>query len=300
MLKRVALVTCREHPDLPEDDRPLVAELGRLGIASAPRLWDDPGVPWTSFDAIVLRATWDYHLRIEEFRRWIDDRDAEGATLWNPAPLVAWNTHKFYLRELEAKGIPIAPTRFLPSGSVADLAAILEEENWERAVIKPAVSATAHRTFRRDRDEAARLGTLVAEGDTLVQEYLPEIETRGEWSFVYLDGTFSHAVRKVPASGDFRVQTEFGGRAESGRPDSGLLLDADKAIAAIDSPWLYARVDGVESAGRLRLMELELVEPSLFLSAAPDAARRFAAAIGRTLDGERMAFAETRPAADEG
>jgi glutathione synthase/RimK-type ligase-like ATP-grasp enzyme len=300
MLRRVALVTCREHPDLPEDDRPLVAELGRLGIAASARLWDDPAVPWPIFDAIVLRATWDYHLRIEEFRRWIDSRDAEGATLWNPAPLLTWNTHKFYLRELETKGIPIAPSRFLPSGTAADLAAILEEENWDCVVIKPAVSATAHRTHRLDRQEAARLGTLVADGDTLVQQYLPEIETRGEWSLVYLDGSFSHAVRKLPASGDFRVQTEFGGRAETARPDPGLVLEADRVIAAIDSPWLYARVDGVESAGGLRLMELELVEPSLFLSAAPDAARRFAAAIGRTLDGERLAFTETRPAADEG
>ena len=299
MLKRVALVTSREHPDLPDDDRPLVAELGRLGIAASPRIWDDP-VLWREFDALVIRSTWDYHLRVREFRRWIDARDAEGATLWNPAPLLAWNTHKFYLRELEEKGIPIAPTRFLSAGSDARLAEILDAEGWDRAVIKPAVSATAHRTHLVDRREGRRLGALLADGDTLVQRYLGEIEGQGEWSLVYIDGSFSHAVRKIPAAGDFRVQTEFGGRAEPVRPDPALVRQADRVIAAIDSPWLYARVDGVESEGRLLLLELELVEPSLFLSAAPDAARRFAAAIARALDGERIAPAEARPAADEG
>jgi glutathione synthase/RimK-type ligase-like ATP-grasp enzyme len=299
MLRRVALVTSREYPELPADDRPIITELGRLGIAATPEIWDETD-SWRRFDAIVIRATWDYHLRIDEFRRWIDARDAEGATLWNPAPLLAWNTHKFYLRELETKGIALAPTRFVPSGTTVDVAAILDEAGWDRAVIKPAVSATAYRTHRVDRREAAHLGILPAEGDTLVQEYLPEIETEGEWSLVYIGGSFSHAIRKLPASGDFRVQSEFGGRVETGRPDPGLLREADRVIAAIDSPWLYARVDGIESKGRLRLMELELVEPSLFLSAAPDAARRFASAIARALDGEGIGSAETSQASEEG
>ena len=124
---------------------------------------------------------------------------------------------------------------------------------------------------------------LLAEADTLVQEYLPEIESGGEWSFVHLGGEFSHAVRKRPIRGDFRVQEQFGGRAEAELPAPDLVRQAGRAIAAIDSPWLYARVDAVERAGLLMLMELELVEPSLFLSSAPDAARRFADAIEKML-----------------
>ena len=286
MLRRVSLVTCREHPDLPPDDRGLIPELARLGIAATVSSWDDPAVAWTTFDAIVLRSTWDYHLRIDEFLRWIEARRTEGAPLWNPAPLLLWNAHKSYLRDLERKGIPIAPTRFLPADPARplDLFRILEDERWDRAIVKPAVSGGAHRTHLVDRETAGALHALdsrLTEIDLLVQEYLPEIESTGEWSLVYIDGLYSHAVRKLPASGDFRVQTELGGSVRAEDPERALLREADRVVGAVDSPWIYARVDGVESRGEFRLMELEVVEPSLFLDAAPDAARRFAAAIDR-------------------
>jgi len=288
MEKRVALVTCRDLPDLPEDDRPVISELARMDVSASPEIWDDASVAWSGFDALVIRSTWDYHLRAEEFRRWIAARSAEGAALWNPAPLLLWNTHKFYLRELEARGVTIAPTRFFPAGDRTPLSRVFEEESWERAVLKPAVSATAHRTVVVPREAAesaaAELEALVADGDALVQKYLPEIETEGEWSFVFLDGSFSHAVRKRPATGDFRVQSEFGGTAGLESPSPRLLLSARRAIEAVDSPWLYARVDGVESEGRFLLMELELVEPSLFLSENPIAARHFASGIARIVN----------------
>ncbi len=295
MLKRVALVTCREHPALPEDDRPLVAELSRLGIAARAETWDDASVKWTSFDVLVLRSTWDYHLRSAAFLAWIGARAAEGAALWNPAPLLLWNAHKFYLRDLATRGIPIAPTRFLPAGSAVKLADVLDEEGWDRAVLKPAVSASSHRTFVIARGAAAErdadLRALVADGDALVQEYLSEIETDGEWSFVFLDGAFSHAVRKRPAPGDFRVQAEHGGTEEPGPAPPALVAEARRVVEAIDSPWLYARVDGIESEGRLLLMELELIEPTLYLSAAANAARRLAAAIARIAEGEDAGLA---------
>ncbi|HET7453464.1 MAG TPA: hypothetical protein VFL12_12020, partial [Thermoanaerobaculia bacterium] len=113
MLKRVALITCRELPDLSEDDRPLVVELSRLGVTATPEPWDAPGTPWARYDLLVVRSAWDYHLRAGEFRAWVEARRAEGAALWNPAPLLLWNSHKFYLRDLENRGVPIAPTRFL-------------------------------------------------------------------------------------------------------------------------------------------------------------------------------------------
>jgi glutathione synthase/RimK-type ligase-like ATP-grasp enzyme len=145
----------------------------------------------------------------------------------------------------------------------------------------------------RDRE----LRALLSDGDALVQKYLPEIETKGEWSFVFLDGAFSHAVRKRPAPGDFRVQTEFGGTVEPGPAPPALVGEAGRVVDAIDSPWLYARVDGVESEGRLLLMELELVEPTLYLSSAANAARRLAAAIARIAEREDAGLA---PAAATG
>ena len=301
MLKRVALVTSRDYASLPDDDRPLLAELGRLGIAALPRVWDDPEVPWAQFDALVLRSTWDYHRRIAEFRIWVEARGEDGSVVWNPPELLAWNTHKFYLREVERKGLSIVPTRFLSAGAAEDLGAVLRSEGWTKAVVKPAVSATAHRTRVSDAgslaEGQAELTDILADGDALVQEYLPEIESDGELSLVYIDGAFSHAVRKVPAPGDFRVQEEFGGRAEPiASVDPAVRREADRCVAAVEYPWLYARVDGVVSDGRFRLMELEMVEPSLYLSASPDAARRLALAIVRLVDPERSPIAETATA----
>ena len=302
MLKRVALVTSRALPNLAEDDRPLVSELARLGVAAAAEVWDDPRPRWESYDALVIRTTWDYHRRLPEFRRWIAAREAEGAALWNPAPLLLWNAHKFYLREIAAKGVAIAPTRFLRAGEPADLARILDEEGWERAVVKPAVSAGAERTVVVGRADAADfapdLGRLLSTGDALVQRYLTEIETAGEWSLVFLDRDFSHAVRKRPASGDFRVQEELGGTAAAAAAPSGLVAEARRALAAVEPPWLYARVDGIESEGRLLVMELEMFEPSLFLAFAPNAARRLAAAIARIAE-ERSAGTRDAAAARE-
>lgn len=303
MLKRVALVTSRDYASLPDDERPLIAELGRLGVAALPRVWDEPGVPWPHFDALVLRSTWDYHRRIAEFRRWIDARRADGSAVWNPPALLEWNTHKFYLRELEARGVPIVPTRFLAAGAPGDLDAILREEGWKKAVVKPAVSATAHRTRVADASNPAaaraELADILRDGDALVQKYVAEIESAGELSLVYIDGEFSHAVRKIPARGDFRVQEEFGGRAEPAAAiDPAIRRDADACVAAVEHPWLYARVDGVVSDGRFRLMELEMVEPTLYLSHSPDAARRFALAIDRVVDPERSGEREAAAAID--
>ena len=300
MLKRVALITCRELPDLSEDDRPLVAELSRLGLTATPEPWDAPATPWARYDLLVVRSAWDYHLRAGEFRAWVEARRAEGAALWNPAPLLLWNSHKFYLRDLENRGVPIAPTRFLRSGTRVDLTRLLSDTGWERAVVKPAVSANAHRTevVRGDAAGERALAALLADGDALVQKYLVEIESDGEWSFVFIDGGYSHAVRKRPVPGDFRVQTELGGTFAPQPAPPLLVREARRAVEAVDSPWLYARVDGIESQERLLLMELELVEPSLFLSGAAHAARRLAAAIARRVEGEDPVLAAA--AAGEG
>ncbi len=283
--RRVALVTSREESRLAEDDRLLVPELGRREIEASAQVWDDAGVKWNSFDAIVLRSTWDYHLRYEEFCRWIAEREAQGAALWNPAPLVRWNMHKFYLRDLREKGVSIVPTRFLAAGS-AVLEKELAEAGWDRAVVKPAVSSTAFRTHLVDAASASRDGAaraLLAESDVLLQKYMPEIETEGEVSFIHIAGKFSHAVRKRPSSGDFRVQEQYGGRADAEHPSEERVLQAGRIVAAIDSPWLYARVDAVESDGELMLMELELVEPTLYLTSGSGSVRRFADSIEKVV-----------------
>ena len=211
--------------------------------------WDDV-VDWHKYHAIVVRSTWDYHKRVDEFRAWLDRM--EGLPLWNPPALLRRNIHKSYLLELQEQGIEIVPTVFMPRGTI----------------VKPAVSATAHQT-------------MLFDYDVLIQPYVPEIAADGELSFVFIGRAFSHCVRKRPAAGDFRVQTDFGGTAERVSVDASLIAQAERVAATLGEEWLYARVDGVVRDGRLLLMELEATEPSLFLDEV--AAERFADAITSSL-----------------
>ena len=248
---QIALVTWSGLPELAADDRLLLEHLPARAVA-----WDDEAVDWNAFDAIVLRSTWDYHKRIDEFRAWIDRLDASGARLWNPPALLRWNTHKRYLIDLAARGVNVVPTILVPSGS--------------RFVTKPAVSATAYRTNVVENAEPS---------DLLLQPFIDEVVSGGEWSLIFFAGAFSHAVIKRTRTGDFRVQSDFGGSFERAQPDASLIADAQDVLHAVEEPWLYARVDGVVRDGRLLLMELEMTEPSLFLDAA--AAARFADAIAK-------------------
>ena len=246
----IALVTWRGLPELAADDRLLREALVHRGAEVRAVAWDDESVDWRAFDAIVIRSTWDYHKRVDEFRAWIASMD--GLPLWNPPSVLLWNTHKSYLLDLQARGIAIVPTLLEPRG--------------QSFIVKPAVSATAFRTERHETDV-----------DVLIQPFVPEVVSDGELSFIFLGRKFSHAVRKRAASGDFRVQNEFGGTAEPFTPSPDLIDQAAHIASTLGDAWLYARIDCVVRDGRLLLMELEATEPSLFLDAA--SAERFADAI---------------------
>jgi len=282
-MKRIAFVTHAGLPGLSDDDRLAVEELTRRGAEVTPAVWDDPGVQWSGFDSVVLRSTWDYHLKLASFLDWLDRLEREGVPLWNPAAVVRANVDKGYLVDLAVAGIPVVPTVRVERASAADLAAILDERGWTDAVIKPAVSASAFRTWRTSRSQAAAeqstFEELLATSPALVQPFLPEIQTRGEWSIIFLGGEHSHSVLKRPREGDFRVQEHLGGWSEPDAPGPGLIAQARAVVETIPGPWLYARVDGVERDAGLLLMELELTEPSLFLGTGREAPARFAEAI---------------------
>jgi hypothetical protein len=279
----IGIATCAKVPDLTPDDRLLVDELLRRGVDARAVAWDDPSVPWTTFDSVVIRSCWDYQLRIEPFLAWLAALEEAGVPLWNPAGLVRWNHHKGYLQDLERSGVAIVPTVFLERGAGVSLSGLLAERGWTEAVIKPAVSASAYRTSRVSLENAApaqeALDALLADGDVLVQRFLPEIASLGEWSLIFFAGTFSHALVKRPGTGDFRVQVELGGSAVRQDPPSGFLEQAQALARRIPEPWLYARLDGVDLDGVFTLMELELIEPFLFLADDPPAAARLADAL---------------------
>jgi len=280
---RIALATYAKLPTLNDDDRRLVAALAALGVTAVPAVWDSGDVCWEEFHGVLIRSCWDYHLRLPEFLDWIARLERAGIAVWNPADLLRWNCHKGYLRDVAARGVATVPTRWLARGEQVDLPTLLADAGWRDAVVKPAVSASASGTWRTSVDTAttdrARLDQLLCAGDVMVQPLLSEVGDAGEWSLVFLDRGFSHAVLKRPASGDYRVQWEFGGSAVSAPAARRLIADAERVIAAVPGDALYARVDGVEREGRLVLMELELIEPHLFLGWDAQAAGRLARAI---------------------
>jgi hypothetical protein len=280
---RITFVTSAAHRDLTPDDQLAVASLAERDTQVTAAVWNDPSVDWSASDAIVVRSTWDYYRHAAEFRAWIDSLDSIGVPVWNPPAVLRWNMEKTYLRDLEQAGVPIVPTVWLPRGSGPDIEALMDERGWPEAVVKPVISAAANRTWRVSRSTASEISAQLAESlelcDVMVQPFVPEIQTRGEWSLMFIDGDFSHAVRKLPSAGDFRVQRVFGGESITDDPDSDLLRAARRVLDAAPSPWLYARVDGIETAAGFVLLELEMLEPSLYFSHAPAGTARFADSI---------------------
>ena len=287
----IAFVTSRALPHLTDDDRLAVAALADLGLRAVPALWDDDGVDWTAYAAVVVRSPWDYFLRAGEFAAWLDRLERLGAPVWNPVPLLRWNMDKRYLRELEAAGVRCVPTRWVEGDDAPPLEDVLRERGWSRAVVKPVISGGAHETWMVERGGAhdeGRFRRLAAAG-AMVQPFVEEIATEGEWSLVFLGGEYSHALLKRPAPGDFRVQTAHGGRERPARPTPELLDAARATLAAVRHPWLYARVDLCLHAGAPALMELEMLEPSLFLEGDAAAPARFARAIAERAASSRRA-----------
>jgi len=232
--------------------------------------WEAPGVDWSAFDAAWIRTTWNYVDHHAAFLEWVD-RVAGMTELWNPASVVRWNSHKSYLLDLADRGIDVVPTTLVRGGEVLDLDRLLDERGWDEVVVKPAVGVGAVGAVRVGRPAGARASSS-SDVDRLVQPLVPEVAA-GEVSLIAVDGRVTHAVRKIPAEGDFRVHREYGGREVAHEPSRPELDLATRALAAVGAPLLYARVDCVPTAAGPLLMELELIEPSLFLPLAPPVAR---------------------------
>jgi hypothetical protein len=286
----VALVTCSRLEDLAPDDRCLLELLPARGLSVGARVWNDPAVDWGEARLTLLRSPWDYHLRHGEFLAWAE-RVSRESRLVNPLAVVRWNTHKGYLRELARLKVPVVSTEYVPAGSGFVLRERMAALRWATAVVKPAVSCDSWGTLRADSaSEAsmaaaqAHLDALLPEREMMVQPYLPGVTDPGERSLVFIEGQFSHAARKAPPAfgGD-----DVGGEGAPVRAEADELDVARRALAACGhGPLLYARVDLVrDESGAPLLMELELVEPSLFLAQAPEGRARLVDGIVARLEG---------------
>ena len=297
---RIALVTARDALALDPDMPPLASALRAAGADIATPCWDDPAVDWGGFDAAVLRSTWDYVERIEEFLAWCE-RCARHTRLLNPPPVVRWNTDKHYLSHLHRAGVPVVPTRFVEPGQWAprELDAFLAGDStachvgaaggFDEFVVKPAIGAGSRDAARYGRGDAGRAlehveRLLQAGRSVLLQPYLDRVDEQGETAVLYFGGEFSHAARKGPLlrAGAGLVEGLFA--PEDIRPREAEAAEravATAAYAAIPfDPPVYARIDLIRDAtGAPVVLELELTEPSLFLDHRAGAAGRFARAL---------------------
>jgi glutathione synthase/RimK-type ligase-like ATP-grasp enzyme len=253
----------------------LVKALVARGARAEWVVWNDPDVDWTAYELIVVRCTWDYHERVEEFRAWVQSR-AVATRLVNTPTLVLGNLHKGYLADL---GELAVPTVVVPAGMTIDLARL----RWPSSVVKPAVGAGGIGAVREATQADLHALTLAPEGavDAVVQPYLGHVEELGEISVISIGGQLTHAVRKLPAAGEFRIHDHWGGTVEMVEPDAHVVEVTLAALAALRSAPVYARVDLLFDGDDPRVVELELVKPYLYLEMAPEAAERLAGQLVR-------------------
>lgn len=296
---RVALVTCAELPDLDEDTQLLAQALRARGIDAGPAIWSDPQVDWNAFDLAVVRTSWDYAPRRDEFVAWAE----RVPRLLNSAAALRWNTDKTYLRELAARGVRIVPTQWLdPKRGQSPLSGQSTVSAWEAPhageyVVKPAISASAADTSRyalgnpgqRAAATAHAQRLLDAQRAVMIQPYQISIDADGERSMIFLAGEYSHTVRKDAVLSGPREQEDLrfipggGSGLRSHEPTQAEIALARSALEAVPvalGELLYARVDLVPGEnGAPLLMELEITEPELFLRMEPSAPARLAAGI---------------------
>jgi glutathione synthase/RimK-type ligase-like ATP-grasp enzyme len=256
------------------------------GIAATIAVWSDPNVDWSRAALCIIRSTWDYHTRHEEFMAWVD-RVATSTMIQNDRALLRWSADKSYLLELQAFGTPAVPTAFVRHGELPKLAEISSAHGWRAVVIKPCRGAAAHEVLLVLDDPAAmargqaHLDRLLRSGDVLVQPYLGSVVTRGERALVFFEGRYSHAVVKKPFDSVLAVS---GARSAVVEATAREIAIATKALAVAPGVPLYARVDLLHGDDdRVFVSEVELVEPALYLRVHDPARIVFADAIERLL-----------------
>jgi glutathione synthase/RimK-type ligase-like ATP-grasp enzyme len=285
----VALVSARAARGLDEDMPPLVAAFAAAGVAAEIVEWDDERIAWARFDAALLRSAWDYTERLPQFLAWVE-RTAALTRLFNPAAVVRWSADKHYLLALEQAGLPVVATAFVEPGADAEqvLRQFLAEHPCAELVVKPAVGAGSRDTRRHASVATAEVlthvsGLLAARRSVMLQPYFVGVDTHGETALIFIDGRFSHAVRKgaqlpagAPATSALFAPEQISARV----PGADEIGVAQRVLAQLPfGALLYARVDLIRDSSQApRLLELELAEPSLYVSYAPGSAERFAAA----------------------
>lgn len=264
----IALVTYTSQITENEDDQ-LIKYLQSKGLTIEKAIWNNPEVVWENYDLAIIKSPWDYFNLIDDFYKWLAAIKSKPVKLLNPIETVKWNADKHYLKDIEDAGLKIAKCVFLEKGTQINLNDYFIKLNVDKLIVKPAVSGGSKNTFKVTAENVKeinhQLNLLLGVEAFILQPFLKEIEEDGEWSFLFFGGKFSHALLKKAKSGDFRVQHVFGGTIHPLYPSKNLVETAQQYVDQFAKGCLYARVDGVIVDQQFLLMELELIEPFLFL-----------------------------------
>ncbi|MCF2949091.1 hypothetical protein L0668_13295 [Paraglaciecola aquimarina] len=278
-MKRCALLTTDNLEDFFVYDQMLIEPLKQYGWLAEEVSWRNRRIDWSVFDVVIIRSTWDYQQFCEEFLTCLREIDASSAQLENSLKVVEWNISKAYLKDLQNQGVSIVPTLWFESFDYAKITSGFEHFSTQEMVIKPLISANADFTYRFTRDSLVglnnELSDVFSDREFMLQPFLPGIIDEGEYSLFYFDGNYSHAILKKPKSGDFRVQEEHGGQLETIQATEDMLTVARHSLAALPDDVLYARVDIIRHKHEFVVIEIELIEPSLYFNMDPESPQCF-------------------------
>lgn len=271
-----------------EDDQLLQKELDLLGLSSIRLDWARKDIDWSHYKCAIFRTTWDYFDRFDEFSQWLDAIKAQ-TKLCNPYSIIKWNMDKHYLKDLDSRGIPVVPSHFVEKGNRINIEEELSKSGRDELVIKPCVSGAARHTYRVNKSNFSTVETIINEllrkESFVCQPFFESVLTQGEDTLMLFGGEYSHAIRKLAKPGDFRVQDDHGGTVHHHQPDAAQIEFAKRAMAVCDPLPSYGRVDMVrDNQGNLAVMELELIEPELWLRKHPPSAKLFAKAIAGMIE----------------
>lgn len=290
-MKSIALVTYSGRPELSPSDQMLLNPLKQRGIQPIPAIWNDPTINWQQFDAVVIRSCWDYYKYASAFQLWLTQLQAWHVPLYNEPTTVMWNMKKTYLRDLAQYGVKTIPTIW--ADTILDLSEMMQTRKWDHVVLKPVMGASGygiHLVSASDSHEKQTLyESMLQVGQVMIQPVIEEIQN-GELSLIFFQDEFHYAIRKTPGAGTIFVNSVYGGSYMTTDVDDATvklaqsILNIAHKLTEQDS-FLYARVDGILVDSEFVLMELELIEPGLFMDiASPDASERFADAIATLMN----------------
>lgn len=285
---RVAVQRCARLPrfvtwEIPDvgglfaDDRRLIDAFAARGVTAEPVVWSDAAVEWDRYDAAMIRSTWDYVDQLEHFLGVMADISASGCMLLNQEPAVRWNADKAYLDDLDRWGVGVVPIVRAMPGDRDRIDRAVSGRDWRELVVKPTVGVGGSGVTRTDADGLSRvLDGFDPHMEVMIQPFADAVLAEGEFSFVFIDGELSHALHKLPAERDFRAHGIYGGTVAPIEPDPSDAREVAAMHAALPFDLLSARIDVVRWEGRLCVLELELIEPMLYLELAPGSAGRLA------------------------